>query len=274
MGGRLPGAGLLVCAAGMAFGQPAPAGPSFEVASVKPAAPVTNGEIRQSASSDPGRVTYSNVTLRSLPMRAYQVKDYQILGPGWLAAERYDVAAKLAENAPKDQVPPMLQALLAERFKLTLHHEQKDIPAYGLVVARNGFKLKPVGDPPAGIHFSIGSRVRTMKGKLALAALANALSAFTGSPVLDMTGIEGIFDINLQWSPDDREQGLAGLKFAARDGGELAAGPGKAPDSPPEAPSGPSLFAAVQSLGLRLEPRKAPIDILVVDYAEKTPTEN
>lgn len=227
MGGRLPGAGLLVCAAGM-----------------------------------------------TLLMRAYQVKDYQISGPDWLAAERYDVAAELPENTPQDQVPPMLPALLADRFKLALHHEQKDMPAYALVVARNGFKLKPVQGPGGGISFEIGSGARTMKGKLTLAALANALSAFTGTPVLDATRIEGTFDINLQWSPDDGEQGLAGLKFAARDGSGLSAGPRKAPDCPPEAPSGPSLFAAVQSLGLRLEPRKAPMDIPVVDLAEKTPTEN
>jgi uncharacterized protein (TIGR03435 family) len=269
MRGRLPGAGLLVYAVGMAFGQPAPEGPSFEVASVKPAAPASGG----SASTDPGRLSYSHVTLTRLLTRAYNVRDYQISGPDWLDSERYDVAAKLPDNTPPDQVPQMLQTLLAERFKLALHHEQKEMPAYALVVARSGFKLKPVEDTQGGLSLALGS-LHSVKGKSTLAALANALATSIGGPVQDMTGIEGTFDINLEWAPDDREQGAARLKFAVRDGSDLPPGPGKSLDSSPDAPSRPSLFAAVQSLGLKLEPRQAPVDIVVVDRAEKTPTEN
>jgi uncharacterized protein (TIGR03435 family) len=272
MKGRLPGAGLLVCAPWMALGQSAAPGPSFEVASVKPAVPPADGGMRRISSSDAGQVTYHNVTLRSLLISAYQVKDYQISGPDWLGSERYDVAAKLPGNAPPKQVPPMLQTLLAERFHLTLHHQQKELPAYALVVAKSGYRLKPLEEAPSGISFSFGPSGRTMQGKLTLTGLANALAAFIGSPVLDATGIEGTFDIHLAWSPDDREQGVAG-KWVAVGRGETVADSPKAPD-PPEAPSGPSLFMAVQGLGLRLEARKAPLDTLVIDHAEKIPAGN
>ncbi len=230
--------------------------------------------MRRISSSDPGRVAYSNVTLRSLVMRAWQVRDYQISGPDWLASERYDVAAKLPENTPNRQVPLMLQALLAERFELALHHEQREMPGYALAVAKGGFKLKPVNESPGGINLRIGSSLRGMQGRLTLAGLANVLAGFIGGPVEDTTRIEGTFEINLEWFPDDRETGLAGPKFAAREPGAVVPDPGVPLRTAPEAPSGPSLFAAVQSLGLRLEPRKAPVDILVIDRAEKAPVEN
>ena len=274
MRGRLPGAVVLVSAAWMAFGQAAPAGPAFEVASVKPAARPTGGGPRRISSSDPGRVTYNNVTLRTLLIRAYQVKDYQIAGPDWLPSERYDVTAKLPEGTPKEQVSLMLQALLADRFQLALHHERKEMQGYALAVGKNGFKLKPVDDASTGIKLRIGGSLTGINGKLTLAGLASALGGFIGGPVEDATGIAGTFDINLEWSPDDREKGISAMRFAAREGGEAAAGSTANPVNPPDVPSGPSLFAAVQNLGLKLEPRKVPMDILVIDRAGKMPTEN
>ncbi len=89
-------------------------------------------------------MAYNNTTLRSLLMRAYKVRDYQISGPDWLANERYDVAASCRRMPPRTRKPLMLQALLTEQFKLTLHHEQKEMPGYALTVAKGGLKLKPV----------------------------------------------------------------------------------------------------------------------------------
>lgn len=268
MSGRWPGAGLLACAACAAFGQATPAGPTFEVASVKPAAPVTGLGPRRISSSDPAQVAYRNVGLRFLIMTAYQVQAYQIVEPEWLASERYDVAAKLPENASTAQVPLMLQALLAERFKLVLHHEQKITPGYALAAAKGGFKLKPVAQPGDEFNVSRGALIE-LKGRVTLGALANALAILLGSPVEDITRMEGTFDIDLEWSPDDRE--AVGSRFTA--GGETPA-PAARPDAPPDAPSGPSIFAALEGLGLKLESRRAPLDILVIDHAEKAPVEN
>jgi uncharacterized protein (TIGR03435 family) len=122
---------LLSCASVFAVcGQSAP--PAFEVASVKQAAP-SNGPVRSSmrggpGTSDPGRITYTNVTLMSVLLRAYEVKSYQASGPDWLSSERYDIAAEIPPGATKEQFNLMLQRLLADRVHLALHHETKQIP--------------------------------------------------------------------------------------------------------------------------------------------------
>ncbi len=97
---------------------------------------------------DPGMVDYKNVSLKALIARAYEMKEYQVTGPDWLDSERFDVLAKTPPDTPGDRVPLMLQTLLAERFKLTGHREQKVMPVYAMVVGKSGFKLKPLeGDP-------------------------------------------------------------------------------------------------------------------------------
>ena len=260
-------AGMLLTAACMAFGQAASSPPTFEVASVKPAVRVPSNQWRRISSADPSRVAYNNATLLLLLVRAYQVKDYQVSGPPWLTQERYDVAAKIPANATQNDVPQMLQALLADRFHLALHHEQRERQTYVLTAARSGFKLQPAADAKGGLSFGVRNGMQNLKGPMTLASLASLLSSLTGTPVLDSTGIGGTFDIQLEWSPDDRLQGVPPMQFTPRDPG--------AP-TPPDAvtPAGPSLFTAIQSLGLKLEPRKAPIDMLVIDRADKTPTEN
>src|SRR5580700_6734077 len=132
--------------------QPAEAKLGFEVASVKPSAlPAGNGVIRLGrqdgpGSGDPGRVTYSFSTIRDLIVEAYSVKRSQVSGgPNWLDSERFDIVAKVPQGATKEQVKVMLQNLLAERFKLTLHRETKELPLYALVVGAKGPKLKDSG---------------------------------------------------------------------------------------------------------------------------------
>jgi len=146
--------GLALLPAGAALAQTAADPTTFEVASVKPAAPQTPGRMMVGmrggpGTPDPGQVTLTNVTQKMLLARAYGVQDYQISGPGWLESERYDIVAKVPEGATKEQFQAMLQNLLAERFKLTLHHETKELPQYALVVAKNGPKLKESAPPPA-----------------------------------------------------------------------------------------------------------------------------
>jgi len=147
------GAGLVVLSCCAAFAQGTGTLPSFEVASVKPAAPMTDGRIRVMSrggpgTPDPGQITYSNVTIKSVMTTAYNVKGYQISGPDWLDGQRYDITAKLPPGTTKEQFQLMLQNLLAERFKLTLHHQTKELPMYAMVVAKGGPKMKESVDDP------------------------------------------------------------------------------------------------------------------------------
>ncbi|HMC60340.1 MAG TPA: TIGR03435 family protein, partial [Candidatus Solibacter sp.] len=119
-------AGMAVAMACAAFGQSAATPLSFEVASIKPAAPQMDGRLMIRMGGDPGRLDYNNVSIKDLIRQAYGVKDYQISGPDWMASTRFDVLAKLPAGTPRSKVPEMLQALLAERFKVTIHRETKE----------------------------------------------------------------------------------------------------------------------------------------------------
>src|ERR1035438_3438389 len=147
-------ASLIIFTSCAAFGQDAAESPTFEVASVKPAEPQAMGMMSimmrgGPGSPDPGQITYSGVSLKNVLMNAYGVKGYQINGPKWLDSERFDIAAKIPMGATKEQFKLMLQNLLAERFKLTLHHETKELPMYALVVGTGGSKLKESVDDVA-----------------------------------------------------------------------------------------------------------------------------
>lgn len=274
---------VFACSAALAQ-QPAGNSPTFEVASIKPAEPQSTGHVRVMMGGDPGRVNYTNVTLKNVLTRAYDVKSYQITGPSWIDGERYDIVAKVPDGAPKEQIPAMLQNLLAERFKMKLHRETKEQPVYALVVGKNGPKLtKAAEGVPArqtighgGGPTRRGAMMMISNGRLeargaTVTAFAEMLSNLMDRPVVDMTKIEGNYDIALEVSMED----LTGLR---RMGAMAGPGPGArgpeegapAPDSTPA----PSIFTVVQQLGLKLESRKAPIEYLVVDQAEKVPTEN
>src|SRR6202050_2161745 len=162
---RRVGAALLFFTSCAAFAQTTAATPSFEVAPIKPAAPpaasmgpgggmkiaIRMGSQGGPGTSDPGQITYSSMPIKSLLVTAYGVKTYQVSGPSWMDTERFDIVAKVPPGATKDDVKLMLQNLLAERFKLTLHREKKELPMYALMVAKNGPKLKesPPDDPDA-----------------------------------------------------------------------------------------------------------------------------
>jgi uncharacterized protein (TIGR03435 family) len=214
---------------------------AFEVASVKPAAPQTPGRFQISMGGDPGRVNYTFVSVKNLIERAYSIKSYQVTGPDWLDSERFDVVAKLPDGAKQEDVPKMLQTLLAERFKLTVHREQKTLPIYALIVGKGGSKLQKTDGEPGGLRMQMGMKGRQIQGKVTLDGLVGMLSRLLDRPVIDQTELTGVFDLKLEWMPDEREGGMPG-------GVRVAGGPppGERPPDNADTPAAPGLFAALQ----------------------------
>jgi uncharacterized protein (TIGR03435 family) len=272
-----------------AFGQSPPARPEFEVASVKKSAPAPPERFSIGVHIDGAMVRYTYLPMRTYIRMAYGVKDYQVLGPDWLATENFDIAAKLPEGATRSQLPEMMQSLLADRFKLVLHRDTKELPVYALVVAKSGPKLKesapdPDADSGPGAKGTVDVAVNVGRGggvidlgrgsfvsygrdrleakKVTLSSLADWLTRLLDRPAVDMTGISGTYDFSLEYSLEELRNLLRSSTGGAR---EL---PANLPDS------GNSIFASLAAVGLKLDSRKAPIDVVVVDRIERTPTEN
>lgn len=244
---------LTMFLAGPAAAQPPAPQPVFEAASIKPADPAAHGS---SWNTRPGRITASNQTLRRCIMIAYDLKDYQVAGgPKWMNSEAYDIVAKLEDQGKPPtgkeidaQIRLALQALLAERFHLEVHRETRPMPAYTLVVAKNGFKLQPV-EPKGGSSTNTGRGRLTATG-ISMERMAGTLSSVLDRPVVDNTGITGVFDLKLEWSPDENQETSL------------------------DKPAAASIFTAIQEqLGLRLEAHKTDVSVIVVDRADK-PSEN
>jgi uncharacterized protein (TIGR03435 family) len=226
--------------------------PEFEVATVKSSPPpsgdtfnINLGTVRN------GRLTMTNVSLSDCIKFAYGiVSDDQLSGPDWIKSKevRFDIVAQAPSDIPRDRILLMLRPLLAERLKLALHHEQKDLSYLGLIVGKNGPKIQPAKPGAAPGNSTVRGRI--LANQMPLSVLATLLSRFERETVVDLTGLSGEFGFKLEWTPDD----------------SLA---------PPDGAAAPSLFTAVQEqLGLKLESRKGPLDVLVVDHAEKVPSEN
>jgi len=255
---------------------------TFEVASVKPAAEGRTGVSRPggpSANVDPGLVTYQKFSLWSLLIRAYGVRNYQVQGPAWIATEQYDVSARVPVGVSPDRIPAMLQNLLVERFRITMHWETREEPVYALVAGKGGPKLKKSAkelDPEIGgsANLVANSLENTSAGlmmpEVTLPIFANTLATLINHPIVDMTGIEGTFDITLNVSMATLA-GMRGAESASAVSSSLET-PGNA-ESVASAPTN-SLFAAIKELGLVLETRRAPIKHLVIESALKVPTEN
>jgi len=256
--------GLALIAAWAAWSQTAPA--IFEVASVKPAAACcAPGQWRESKAGV-DRIDFPNVTLRYCIAYSYGLKEYQISGPSWLGELRYDILAKGPEGTRHDQLPDMMQGLLAQRFQLQAHVETKEFSVFVLQVGKNGPKLKesPAGSggEAAGARFGMSmtpSGVGRLEVKNAtMASLATTLARVLGGPVVDRTALTGRYDLDLEYSTEDGN----GMRMAA--GGPLPAG----------TESGASIFGSVVHFGLKLDAQKLPLKAIVVDHAEKIPTEN
>jgi uncharacterized protein (TIGR03435 family) len=309
---------LLTLTASFAFGQSNRL--EFEVASIKPATPPNpmagKMAIRIGMRVDAGRMEYTFGSLRDLIRTAFRVKDYQIQGPEWLNDSRFDIVAKLPDGASTDQAPEMLQALLADRFKLRLHHETKEHAVYALVPGKNGPKLtasdpddkndqftfqapggpkaaaesravtswsvggagSDAGPKPAaagGMSMQMGPAGVSMNAKkMTLTGFADMLSRFVDKPVVNMTEIPGIYDFTLEMGTDQLMQMKGAVVRLGAAVGDAAHGPSSGPADAASDSGGGTIFQSVQKYGLKLDSRKAPMDTLVVDRIEKTPTEN
>ncbi len=308
-------AAFVLCSAALFAQSPAPA-PAFEVVSVKPAPPldpsaVAAGKLHVGMTVDGARVDIGFLSLADLIPIAFRVKRYQVSGPDWMPAQRFDVLGKIPDGASKDQVPEMLQAMLADRFKLAFHRESKDRSVYALVVGKDGPKLKeapPDPNPPAadaadankpaigpsGVRLSreggaavvVGGatgKVRMSMGpngtmrleaeRMTLTTLADLLAPFLDRPVVDMTGLKGSYQVGLDIAMADLRN-IAKMAGVAIPGQMPAGDSAKQPADAASDPSGSSIFSSVQQLGLKLESRKAPVEVIVIDHLEKNPTEN
>jgi uncharacterized protein (TIGR03435 family) len=279
----------LVILTASAFGQT-----QFEVASIRPSGPPGGDHMNVGLHIDGARISVTYFSLKDYISAAYKVKIYQVAGPDWIGGERFDIAATLPPGARQEQVPDMLKALLTDRFGMKFHRETRDFPVYGLVVAKGGLKMKesePAPEDPddkpkaatnisatggrGGVHLDYGhGSFFTMADnkftarKLPMSSFAEVLARFGDKPVVDMTELKGSYDFDLEFTQEDY---MAMLIRSA-----IAAGV----TMPPEAlrllsgSSGDSLLNALQRLGLKLETRKAPLEVLVIDHIEKVPTEN
>jgi bla regulator protein BlaR1 len=263
------GFGLLLLASSAAHAQTS--GPTqFEVATIKPAAPSPTGQMRIGIGIQPGgRFTAQGVTLKFLIAQAYDIKEHQISGgPGWMGSDQWDITAKadaaeMTGPIRQEQLRAMLQALLADRFKLTFHQDSKEMPIYALVVGKGGPKLQKseaAGNQQRMMRFGNG---QLNANGVPAQFLADTLSRQLGRSVIDKTGLQGLYDFKLEWTPDE------GQRHMMPGGGALGADAPPPPDA-----SGPSLFTAVQEqLGLRLDSEKGPVAMYLIDRAEK-PAEN
>jgi uncharacterized protein (TIGR03435 family) len=238
--------------------------PQFEIATVKSSPPTKLGELINInlGTFRNGRLTFTNASLSDCLKFAYGiVSDAQISGPGWVRSKavRFDIVAQAPPDIAPAQLQLMLQALLADRLKLVLHHEQRDLPFLALVPAKNGPKIRQVKPDSVSAPNSMAARGHIVSSQMSMERLATLLSRFERQTVVDLTGLNGVFEIRLEWTPDDNPPLInGGIAPAAID-----------------VPAGPSIFTAVQEqLGLRLESRKGPLDVLVIDHAEQIPIEN
>ena len=267
-----------------------PAGAKFEVASIKPVA-LTNGQPPPNAGIriDAARVDIGYWSLQQLILRAYGLAAYQLSAPGWTRELRFDVAAKLPEGSTRDQLPEMLQWLLADRFGLAAHVETKELPGFALVVGKGGLKIKPSAPradaQPQAVSPNRVERAgrmldrlwaydgeslglvsyKTMPGvfhadfnRMPVEALAQVCADRLKAPVINMTGLEGDYQMSLDLPlPNASTTSVTGV------------------DLPPALePVTPSIFEMVERLGLRLEQRRTALSVLVVDHVNQIPSVN
>lgn len=320
--------------------KPVPARTAFEVASIRPSSPmpptggggngrsggpgtVSGGCGIPKLAMNAGRVDYACISLTGLVGYAFGIPQSRISGPDWMMTQTFDVVAKLPAGASESQVPEMFQTLLADRFKLAIHRENKEQPVYAVLVAKSGLKLKPAtlaADAPAPdvdpnappcppqsfncapnvanlggvqttstplsqttrrisssrIGTALFTRARPGEQRLeapstTLEGLADLLTMVggTGLPVIDLTGVQGRYEVVLEISTADAlSRARAEAAQAPKDG------PAPVPADPTANPVVAALQEALRKVGLQLEPRKGPVQNLIVDHLEKTPTEN
>jgi len=275
--------------------------PVFEVASIhevpSPSEGVQAGLFHVGVKIDGSRVDYGFMSLAELIPYAYRIKPYQVSGPSWLGDTRWNIVAKIPDGQLVARAPEMMRTLLAERFKLALHRENREQAVYALVIAKGGPRLREAAGgeetPSGGLSIKNEGKGMAISGasagtvrltsspsggmqmeiaKVTMAAFADVLTQFMDRPVVDTTELKGSYMVIL----DVPVQAMAGMSFAQKVAafaglGSFGARGAAGPDSESV---GPAIIQAVKRLGLELQPRKAPIELLVVDRVEKTPTAN
>jgi uncharacterized protein (TIGR03435 family) len=224
--------------------------PAFDAASIRPN---TSGPAGSSMRVAAGRVSMQNVSLKKILLNAYGIPDdreYAVIGPDWLGSEHFDVEATFPGETTRAQIQLMLQSFLTTRFKMTAHKDTRQLPNYTLVVAKGGAKITPAEPGPQQTGGGNGTLTAT---KTTMAHFADLLGRIGGLPVVDGTGLGGVYTFNLEWSP--------------------AAGLSPSTDAAPS--SAASIFTALEEqLGLHLQSGKGPVEVIVIDQMQKTPTDN
>jgi len=270
-------AGTLLTILSSAAAQTPDPSPQFEVASVKlsqlGSGPFRMGSRGGPGTKDPGLFTCENCGIPMLIRQAFELQDYQLSDQVWMRSARFNVSAKIPESATREQFHLMLRNLLTERFNLKFHYEKKEMEAYQLAAAKNGPKMKEsataLDSAPLSSEFKMDADgfpilpisrelalMRTADGHTTMRQAETTMEEFAiiltqqlGRPVTDATGLKGKYDFTLKWI-------------------EQKAGA-------PADDTGPDLFRALQAqLGLKLESKKSPVEVFVIDHIEKTPTEN
>jgi len=269
----------------------------YEVATIKAYKPGKDegpGVMRVGISNAPDGFSASGATLQMLVQQAYGVQSFQIIGaPDWFNSDRFEIDAKMESsvadalkkmtNDDRTQMrQKMLQGLLADRFKLTIHRDTKELPGYTLTIGKNGSKLaeaKPIdaaaASTPAagrgglgrgGLSVNAGAGGVTVTANASpMTSLVRTISNFLSAPVIDKTGLTGNYDFAMTWMPDNFGGGALGIATPSHDG----AASGAAPDPSGDA-AGPTLMVALEEqLGLKLEKGKGQAEIIVVDHVEK-----
>lgn len=227
--------------------------PAFEVASIKLSDTTSPVGIRRLPG---GRFVTSNASLRLLITWTYDIGDERLVGaPGWLDSARFDVAAKAPSESPTlDELHSMMKSLLADRFRLRVHTETKDLPMYTLDADRNGAKVHLLDAPLAVNHdpFKMTESGRLAGTSVTVGMLAKVLTNQLGHYVRDNTGFKGVFDFTLEWRPDSASSS----------------------DSP-DADTRASIFTSIrEQLGFRLTSGRAPVEVIAIEHVENHPTDN
>jgi len=266
-------ASALLWVAATAFGQTAPAGPTFEVATIKPSPPFSmeNFMSHKGVKIDKAYADIGGASLTNLIAFAYRVKDYQVSAPDWMNGAHFDVLAKLPDGASKDSVPEMLQALLAERFHLRLHTVSKEMSVYALVL-RQGAKLPP---KPTDYQPDYKPRYGPVDMKelspTTMERYARGLSGAVDRPIVDQTGLDGEYMLPVFAALSASNAYYAGVVAKQR---EAAVGHDALVDAlAANAANAPGVSTALPR-ELKLESRKLPMTVLMIDHMDENPTAN
>lgn len=257
--------------------------PRFEVASVRLAGPPADGQSCSSRTTPDG-VHFECIWLRSCIAEAYRVRADQVSGPGWISDQMYQIFAKAPRGADPKLIPEMLQMLLAERLQLVVHQDRLEAPGYVLAVGKGGANLKPTVEDHRNTTPQVDpfdSAAQATSGRfefamssggsfhykctgISMAALARHLSHLLGAPVIDETQLAGIYDFELDASRQEMQGGDA----------LVISGPAPSFGSSSDDEQSVSIFSSIKKLGLQMEKRHVPGDVIVVDHLVRDPTPN